>query len=396
MPCEIKSESRLATREINKSFDLPLGIPPLTSLYFYISGSCNLACRHCWISPDFQQNPEDGKFLEPEYISSAIIQAKPLGLNSVKLTGGEPLLHPEFKKIVSLIEEEHIRYNLETNGLLLDKEMAAFLAEGKSRPFISVSVDGANARTHEDLRGVKGSFDLSIEGIINLVNAGIKPQMICTLHKDNVSEIEDIVSLASRTGCGSVKFNLVQEVGRGDDFARDKGLDVLHAISLNREVEKKLISQHPIKIFFDVPLAFKPIGRILRDTSRCYILNILGVLSGGDLSLCGIGTTVPELIYGHMYDKNLKEVWCESPGLSLLRDLVPRQFEGICNDCIHRDFCLGSCVANNYFRTRQLNAPYGFCEKAEKLNLFPESRKKIEKRLEKKKMSRYNSKGEYR
>ena len=33
--------------------DLPDGVPPLTSLYLYIAGSCNLACRHCWITPRF-------------------------------------------------------------------------------------------------------------------------------------------------------------------------------------------------------------------------------------------------------------------------------------------------------------------------------------------------------
>ncbi len=40
------------------------GVPPLTSLYMYISGSCNLACRHCWIEPDFQAEKRNGKFLK--------------------------------------------------------------------------------------------------------------------------------------------------------------------------------------------------------------------------------------------------------------------------------------------------------------------------------------------
>ncbi len=51
MGCEpelLKKKTKPATA---RKLDLPEGVPPLTSLYMYIAGSCNLACRHCWISP---------------------------------------------------------------------------------------------------------------------------------------------------------------------------------------------------------------------------------------------------------------------------------------------------------------------------------------------------------
>ncbi len=385
MPCETENKPDKTSRQKKTKLDLPKGIPPLTSLYLYISGSCNLACKHCWIAPEFQQNPENGKFVKPEHVKNAIIQAQPLGLGSVKLTGGEPLLHPQFKELVNIIEKEDISFNMETNGILIDKYMADFLKDTKKKPFISVSVDGANAKTHEDLRGVKGCFEQALDGIKNLVNAGFRPQLICTLHKGNVSEIKDVVELAQKIGCGSVKFNHVQEVGRGDTFAHEQGLEISEIIQLYKRVEKEIIPESKITIFFDIPFAFYSIRKLLKNTSKCNVLNILGMLSEGELSLCGIGTTVPELIYGHMKDNNLKDVWCKSAGLGLLREQVPKKLEGICENCIHKDFCLGTCVANNFFRTGKLNAPYGFCEQAERLNLFPISRqKKNKKKLEKK------------
>ena len=376
MPCETENNRDKISTQKKTKLDLPKGIPPLTSLYLYISGSCNLACKHCWIAPEFQQNPENGKFVKPEYVKKAIIQAKPLGLGSVKLTGGEPLLHPEFKKIVDIIEKENISFNIETNGILIDKYMADFLKDTKKKPFISVSVDGANAKTHEDLRGVKGCFEQALDGIKNLVNAGFRPQLICTLHKGNVSEMKDIVELAQKIGCGSVKFNHVQVIGRGDSYNKENGLEISEIIKLYEIVEKEIIPESKITIFFDIPFAFYSIRKLLKNTSKCNVLNILGMLSEGELSLCGIGTTVPDLIYGHMKDNNLKDVWCKSVGLTLLREQVPEKLEGICENCIHKDFCLGTCVANNFFRTGKLNAPYGFCEQAEKLNLFPISRQK--------------------
>jgi len=379
MPCEMEKRSKKIETVKNVKLDLPKGIPPLTSLYLYISGSCNLACKHCWISPEFAQTSENGKFVKPEYIKNAIIQAKPLGLYSVKLTGGEPLLHPEFESIVDILEKENIVFHMETNGILLEKDMVELLKNRKRKPFISVSVDGAHAETHEELRGVKGSFDQTIEGIKKLVGNGFSPQLICTLHKGNVSEVDDVVILAKKIGCGSVKFNPVQQIGRGDEYCREYGLKVSEIIEINQQVEKKLIQNNNLKIYFDIPFAFYPIRRLISDKSRCSMLNILGMLSGGELSLCGIGTTVPELIYGHIKDNNLREVWCESPGLHLLREQVPEKLEGICSQCIHKYFCLGNCVANTYYRTQKLNASYGFCEQAEKLNLFPYSRKNQKK-----------------
>jgi sulfatase maturation enzyme AslB (radical SAM superfamily) len=50
--------------------------------------------------------------------------------------------------------------------------------------------------------------------------------------------------------------------------------------------------------------------------------------------------------------------------------------EGICGDCLHRDFCLGECVANNYYETGKINSSYHFCTQADKAGLFPETRRK--------------------
>ena len=60
--------------------DLPEGVPPLTSLYIYAAGSCNLACRHCWIVPKFQPDGVGGPYVKLEYVEKAIREGKPLGL----------------------------------------------------------------------------------------------------------------------------------------------------------------------------------------------------------------------------------------------------------------------------------------------------------------------------
>jgi SynChlorMet cassette radical SAM/SPASM protein ScmF len=300
----------------------------------------------------------------------------------VKLTGGEPTIHPQFRDIVSFIEEEKLNVTMESNGILIDEDLARFL-KGMSRfSFISISLDGAKPETHDRMRGVVGSFRQAVSGIKHLVSAGFRPQIICTLHRGNVSEMTDVISLAENLGCGSVKFNLVQKIGRGQGFASKQGLAIAEIIRLNRQVETDIIPKHKITVYFDIPFAFYPIQKMLKGSlGRCGILNVLGLLSGGEMALCGIGTTQPELVYGHIADDDLKKVWCENPKLVRLREQIPSQLEGICAQCLHRDICLGTCVANNFHESGKLNAPYYFCQKANELGLFPFSRQKGGKKV---------------
>jgi len=356
----------------------PPAAPPLNSLYLYLSSGCNLACRHCWISPEYLLNPDKGQYLKYEYIESAIIQAKPLGLSSVKLTGGEPLLHPQFKKIVSLIRNHKIQIGIETNGLLIDESLALFLAEGEQKPFISVSLDGAKPGTHDHLRGVPGAFRRTLAAIEELVKAGFHPQIICTLHQDNSQEIAELTQMAQDMGCNSVKFNFIQQIGRGVDFQAKNGFSVEEILEIDRYIEQDLSSKYKIQLLPDIPHAFHSIRRILKgNLGRCTVLNILGIIADGSLSLCGIGTNVPALIFGHMKTDNVAKIWHDSSGLIELRKLIPDHFEGICADCIHNHFCLGSCIANTYYRTGKLNSSYYFCELATKYGLFPNSRTKF-------------------
>ncbi len=376
MPRDIEDTCAPAPEQSAVKLNLPEGVPPLTSLYVYAAGSCNLACRHCWIVPKFQPDGNGGPYVELVWIEKAIREAKPLGLRSIKLTGGEPTLHPRFRELTTLISNANLDIIIETNGTLIDDDLARFLKDESRVCFISVSLDGKDAETHDALRAVPGSFDRAVRGIKALVNVEFRPQMICTLHRGNISQVADVVALAENLGCGSVKFNHIQRIGRGERFGEQEGLEISEIIQEYRRIETELVPKSRLSIFFDIPMAFYTMRRLLGDSGRCTIKNILGILGGGELSICGIGTTAPELIYGHIAIDNLREVWCQSNGLACLREQIPMQLEGICGNCLHRDVCLGDCVANNFHGSGRLNAPFSFCDRADAIGLFPASRKR--------------------
>lgn len=357
---------------------LPEGVPPLNSYYVYLTAGCNLACKHCWLSPIFQPNGGTGGHLDYDLFALAIEEALPLGLSHVKLTGGEPLLHPDFVKMVDLLEEKGLGLTIETNGTLLTRPLAKYLKEKSTLSFITVSLDGASAETHDLFRGVKGSFSRACNGIQYLVEAGYRPQVIMSVHAGNVDEIEGLVQMAEKMGAGSVKLGIAHSIGRGELMKRrGQLLDLQQLIELGEWVDTELKRQVRIPVYYNWPMAFYSVKNLI-DVSgyTCNILHILGILPTGHLAMCGIGEHVPELCYGMIGEDCIADVWTSHPKLIDLRESLPEKLEGICGDCIFRDRCLGSCVAQCYYVSGRLTAPFWFCQQAEEAGIFPSSRRR--------------------
>jgi SynChlorMet cassette radical SAM/SPASM protein ScmF len=351
---------------------------PLNQIYFYLTEGCNLRCRHCWIAPVYQTSEKSYPTLDIELFRSIIAQGKALGLGGVKLTGGEPLLHPHFSELLDIIRQENLRVTVETNGVLCTEEVAQEIARCK-RSFVSVSLDGADAATHEWVRGVEGSYEAALNGVRNLVRVGFKPQIIMSVMRRNKDQMEQVVQLAKELGAGSVKFNIVQPTARGEQMhERQESLSIEELLEIGRWAEIDLPRSAGLRTIFHHPPAFRPLSRMFGQNndgcSICGILGILGVLADGSYALCGIGETVSELVFGHAARDRLEEVWNETPILQELRAGLPQRLTGVCGECLLKGRCLGSCIAQNYYSNKDLWAPFWYCQGAKDKGLFPESR----------------------
>lgn len=94
-------------------------------------------------------------------------------MGSIKLTGGEPFIHPDIEKIIDHTIKQGLRLTIETNGVKCTPKLVEKIAKAKGA-FVSVSLDGDNAETHEWVRGVPGCFEAALQGIRNLVKGGIR------------------------------------------------------------------------------------------------------------------------------------------------------------------------------------------------------------------------------
>jgi SynChlorMet cassette radical SAM/SPASM protein ScmF len=352
---------------------------PLQRLYFYLTGNCNLRCRHCWIAPRYVADAQETSlYLDIALFKTVIEQAKPLGLASVKLTGGEPILHPNFFELLEFIKKNDIVLSIETNGTLCDERLANAIRSCK-QPFVSVSLDGANPESHEFVRGVEGSFNQALKGLGHLVNAGLKTQIIMSVMSHNKNELADIVHLAETIGVGSVKFNLIQPTSRGKTM-HDSGQvpTIEELVALGKWVETELRPSTKLRLFYSHPLAFRPLNRIFEGdgsgSSTCGILTALGVLSDGSYALCGIGSVLKEFIFGNIQHDDLKTLWERHPILLELRNGIATQLTGICGKCVMQKMCKGNCIAQNYYSSHSLWAPFWFCQQAYEKGIFPSSR----------------------
>jgi SynChlorMet cassette radical SAM/SPASM protein ScmF len=351
---------------------------PLNQIYFYLTEGCNLRCRHCWIAPKYQSEGNSCTSLDLDLFKSIIEQAKLLGLTGVKLTGGEPLLHPEIKEILEYIRDEDLRLTVETNGVLCTPELAEKIAACKE-PFVSVSLDGADSKTHEWVRGVGGCFEAALRGIRNLTEARLRPQVIMTMMRHNKEQMEQMVRVAENLGAGSVKFNIVQPTAKGEKmYLSGEALDIEELVDLGKWVENTLSATTSLDLYYDHPIAFRPLGKMFGQNGdgcgTCGIMSIIGVLANGSYALCGIGETLPDLVFGNAATDPLGDLWNNTPVLLEVRKGLPIRLEGICGDCLMKGICLGSCVAQNYYRSRSIWAPFWFCEEAYRQGLFPETR----------------------
>jgi SynChlorMet cassette radical SAM/SPASM protein ScmF len=373
-----------------EQLDLPEGVPPLRAFYLYLTAGCNLACKHCWIVPRYVGGePDPGEVIDVDDLRAAVAEARPMGLASCKLTGGEPTLHPRFREIVDYLTDEGLGLDMETNGTLLTAELARRLKDESNVGFISISLDAPDAAAHDAFRGVPGAYVGALRGLDHLVRAGYENvQLIMSVWRGNRDQVEAVVRLAEERGAASVKLNPVTATGRGIAMQdRGESLDFDETLALARHVDEEVRPGAEVGVVLSLPPALVPAAELWRTRGRvgdCGVQRILGIVGTGDIALCGIGRTIPELTYGRLGVDSIRDIWLSHPTILQLRgSLADREgYPGICADCIHGSGCRTGCVANNFEHSGRLVWPNVLCEEAERRGVFPATRRRSWRRAE--------------
>ena len=173
-----------------------------------LNSVCNLACLHCCEEAGHSMPDE----LSSEEVMDFCRQIVELKIPYVAISGGEPLLHPDFLKISEFLRGHDISLKVETNGVLIDEKMARRFAELEFRS-VQVSVDGATAESFEKLR-IHGSWQRSIEACKLLIEAGVNTEIVFVPTKFNIHEASDVIDMAHKMGVYGFYTGKIMRIGR--------------------------------------------------------------------------------------------------------------------------------------------------------------------------------------
>jgi MoaA/NifB/PqqE/SkfB family radical SAM enzyme len=174
-----------------------------------ITNRCNLKCKMCH---RWKWQKRESRLSLP-VIEELVGSARKLGGQNILVSGGEPLLRPDFVDIVRAIHAAGLTIILFTNATLMTEAAAEALVSGSTR-FV-FSIDSSKARIYEEIRGVKGAWQRAITGVKLAVsknrqkggqaNLGIN----YTVQKDNVGDMLATAELAEQLGLDYIRFGLV-------------------------------------------------------------------------------------------------------------------------------------------------------------------------------------------
>ncbi len=331
--------------------------PALQSLYIHLTKRCNLTCPHCYL--DSSKHAD----LPTSLVLRIIDELRDSGGSSVTLSGGEPFLHPDIKDILRYAASK-ARVQLLSNGILIDKNWASFLAE-EVDPDIQLSLDGSRAEIHDRIRG-RGSFARTLRAVELLQEAGLSRQitLAATIMKSNLEDLPEIIRLAQTLGVSQVRFLPLRRVGRADHHWRAIG-----------ELKVEEYEQ-----FFDYAAGWRgengPALAVSCGLSG-FMLEIPAACGGGE-NWCPVGGSLiidvlgdaypcvlmmrDEFKLGNVFQQGLTEIMQGERLAWTVRSLIERRVKvASCAACNWRNLCQGGCMGQALEETGTIWAHDPFC-----------------------------------
>src|SRR5215831_3759291 len=187
-------------------------------IFWEVTKGCNLRCIHCRATATELSSPTDlptGKALE--IIDQIAAVSNPI----LVLSGGEPLYRSDIFQLARYGRDRGLRVALATNGTLVTREIARMISDSGVKR-VSISLDGADAATHDSFRGIPGAFEAALYGFRNLKEVGMSVQINMTIARHNAQQLPQVMELAKSVGADALHTFLLVPVGCGVDIADEQ------------------------------------------------------------------------------------------------------------------------------------------------------------------------------
>jgi AdoMet-dependent heme synthase len=198
---KIKKFSRGARKYFNLMIDYRRAKLRYNHLFLNVTSYCNSNCVYCEVKCLDHQND-----LEFERQKKLIREAKELGVEEVSFSGGEPFVYYKVWDLIDYVLSLGMELNIMSNGLLLADLPLEKINILKKLKRIFISLESADPKTHDELRGGNGFFDKTMAGVRKMLADGVKVSFASVLSNKNYSGLADLIKLTKESGVNSVFF----------------------------------------------------------------------------------------------------------------------------------------------------------------------------------------------
>jgi len=332
-------------KEHTKIFGNESSIPPqICSIE--LTDSCNLECKYCY--GEFKRG--EGKFWNIEDIKLLFDNLSKIGVIALELTGGEPLLHPNFKEILEIALCKFEVINILSNGVLFDDEVINIIKEHKHRVAIQISIDGCSEETNFKVRRVKNTFNKTMNTLKRFREGNVFCNTVYMITEENKHEIPDICELFRKEKLTNLLLSKAAPFGRGCDHK-----DCL----VNKDDEttnmiKKMLEKYP-DIFSKKHYQQQQWYEDAKDMTKFTISNCgtgwkaVSITSNGDVRSCPLLGEVGKM--GNIFKQDICEI-TNSDKSRFYLNFSKKHEEKICHNCEYEYYC-AMCITRIYVANLQ-------------------------------------------
>lgn len=337
-------------------------LPPLLISYA-VTRKCNLKCKHCY--SDATEYPAHDE-IPTEEAKRLLDDIAGWGVRLLIFDGGEPLCRDDFFDVAAYASSKGLRVVIGSNGTLIDRGVVERL-KSSGVMAVQISIDGANAQTHDWFRGMEGSFNKALEGAEVCREAGLPFQFGMTIRRGTLDEVPDMLKLAVDSGANAAEFFDLVRVPRvkkaipDEVLAPDERKEVMGWLA-EAQRDCPIVIRVPGCPMYTLILQEKDIqpkhfpANLLKRIPY-YGRGCAAGMSNGYLTVLPNGDVIPCMLLqvklGNVREESITRIWDSSQVLSQLRNR--NLLEGECGRCIYKDMCAG-CRGRAYEETGNMLA----------------------------------------
>lgn len=316
---------------------------------------CNLKCIHCGSSAG---KPRLDELSTKEAIKLCKDLAE-IGSKEVCFMGGEPFLRKEWYQLGKEVRDLDMKLLVISNGFLVNNDIITKLV--KLQPYgVSVSLDGATAKTHDHIRGVNGSFKKVMEFISLSKKADLPTAVITTVNKLNFNElpmIKDFLlgkNIAWQIQTAAPEGRFPENLMVSEEEFYSLGLFIASLQKKYSTKELPVVGAHCCGYYSKYILHLG----LSSDWRGCQAgITVLSVKSNGDV--IGCLATPDEYIEGNIRDRSIVDIWNDNNAFAYNRKFKKDDLGENCRDCKYGETCKGGCMGMSTCLTgKPHNDPY--------------------------------------